>query len=273
MIANTSQAEAWNGWEGDHWAQHPERYNGMVEAFNDALLAAAGIEQHDQVLDVGCGTGRITLLAARLAARGHVTGVDLSAAMLRRATKDAAAQGITNVTFEQGDAQVHPFSGFDVAISRGGVMFFADPVAAFANIARGLRTGGRLAFITPGAPNPDGPYSRATAALGPLMRGPSPAQRGMGSLSDPDRIREVLAAAGCEDVTITPVEASMNLGRDATDATDFILATGPVRVNLEKVDPATVEKVREEVRAGFAPHETPDGVCLPGAVWVTAAHC
>jgi hypothetical protein len=74
-------------------------------------------------------------------------------------------------------------------------------------------------------------------------------------------------------VTITPVEASMNLGRDATDATDFILATGPVRVNLEKVDPATVEKVREEVRAGFAPHETPDGVCLPGAVWVTAAHC
>jgi ubiquinone/menaquinone biosynthesis C-methylase UbiE len=202
MIANTSQAEAWNGWEGDHWARNPDRYDGMVKAFNDALFEAAGIAERDRVLDVGCGAGRLTLQAARLAARGHVTGIDLSAAMLERAAQDAAAQGITNVTFEQGDAQVHPFSGFDVTISRGGVMFFADPVAAFANIAHGLRAGGRIAILTPGRPDPDGPYSRATAALGPLMREPSPAQHGMGSMSDRT------ASAGCSPAPGTRTCAS-----------------------------------------------------------------
>ncbi|MGP3913217.1 class I SAM-dependent methyltransferase [Nonomuraea sp. 10N515B] len=101
------------------------------------------------MLDVGCGTGQTTRLAARTAPHGHALGVDLSEPMLARARATAIAEGITNLRFEQGDAQVHPFpeGGFDVAISRGGIMFFADPVAAFANIGRALRPSGRLAFV------------------------------------------------------------------------------------------------------------------------------
>ncbi|GLY38651.1 methyltransferase [Amycolatopsis sp. NBRC 101858] len=272
-IANARQAEAWNGWEGVHWAQNRARYNAIVGAFNDALFHAAAIAPDDRVLDVGCGTGHVTLLAARQAGRGSAVGVDLSAPMLERARADAAAQGLANVRFEQGDAQVHPFpdAGFDVVLSRGGVMFFEDAVAAFANIRRGLRPGGRLVFIGPQGGGPDSDYARATRALKPLMRAPSPASRGMGSLVEPARIREVLDAAGFADVDVEPVTAPMDYGRDAADAAGFILGQGPVRSNLAGLDPEVVERTREQLRAGLEAFETPEGVRISGAVWLVSA--
>jgi SAM-dependent methyltransferase len=273
VIANARQAEAWNGWEGAHWAQNRARYNAIVGAFNNDLFRIAAIAPDDRVLDVGCGTGHVTLLAARQAGRGHVVGVDLSAPMLARARADAAAQGIANVRFEQGDAQVHPFpdAGFDVAISRGGVMFFEDAVAAFANILRGLRPGGRLVFIGPQGGGPDSDYARATGALKPLLRAPSPASRGMGSLVDPARIREVLEAAGFTGIRIKPVTAPMDYGRDAADAAEFILGQGPVRTNLAGLDPDVVARTREQLRAGLEAFETPEGVRISGAVWLVDA--
>ncbi|GAB3988444.1 methyltransferase domain-containing protein [Actinoallomurus acanthiterrae] len=272
-MANVRQAEAWNGWEGANWARNAARYDAMVAAFNDALFRAAAIDEDDRVLDVGCGTGQITLVAARRASRGHVVGVDISAPMLERARADAAEQGIANVGFEQGDAQVHHFpdGGFDAAISRGGVMFFDDLVAAFANIRRGLRPGGRLVFVGPQGGTPDSAYARATAALKPLMHGPSPAARGMGSLVDPARIHEVLDAAGFAEVSVTGVEALMDYGRDATDAAEFILGQGPVRFNLEGVEAAVVQRTREELRAGLSAYETTEGIRIPGAVWLVSA--
>ncbi|GAA2755853.1 class I SAM-dependent methyltransferase [Actinopolymorpha rutila] len=272
-IANTQPAEAWNGWEGINWARNAARYNATVNAFNDELFDVAAIGEGDRVLDVGCGTGQITLLAARQASQGHAIGIDISMPMLERARADATEQGIANVGFEQGDAQVHPFpeDGFDLAISRGGVMFFADLVAAFANIRRALRPGGRLVFMGPQPGTPDGDYARATAALKPLMREASPASRGMGSLVERDRIQEVLDAAGYADVRITPVSAPLDYGRDAADAAEFILSLGPVRHNLKDVDQTVIEQTREELRAGLVPYETSDGVLIPGAVWLVNA--
>ncbi|QFG24150.1 class I SAM-dependent methyltransferase [Actinomadura sp. WMMB 499] len=270
-IANTQQAEAWNGWEGAAWADGAARYDAMMGGFNEPLLAAAAIGADDRVLDVGCGTGQTALLAARRAAR--VLGADISAPMLARARADASARGVAGVRFVQADAEVHPFEehAFDVAISRGGVMFFADPVAAFANIARALRPGGRLAFVAPRAGGPDSPYTRATAALAPLMRAPSPASRGMGSLVDPDRIRGVLGEAGLLEVRVRPVEAMMDYGRDAADAADFILGQGPVRFNLKDIDRDAAARVREDLRAGLRAYETPDGVRIRGSVWLVTA--
>src|SRR5688572_29424056 len=134
QIVNTEQAEAWNGYEGQHWADNHDRYESMNSGFNDRLLGAARIGERDRVLDIGCGNGLTTRLAARLAARwarlGEAVGVDLSVPMLTRARAIAAEEGVENVRFEQGDVQVYPFSeaGFDAAISRFAVMFFADPV-------------------------------------------------------------------------------------------------------------------------------------------------
>lgn len=192
---------------------------------------------------------------------------------MARARAAAAEDGLTNVAFEQGDAQVHPFppGGYDVAISRGGVMFFADLVAAFTNIGGALRTGGRLVWVSPQEGRVDSDSARAFAALAPLMRGPSPAQRGMGSLSNPARIHEVLTAAGFSRVQTTPVEVPVIWGPTADDAVDFYFSLGPVRFNLAEVDRATVERVRGEVLSALRAYETPDGVRLRGAVWVVTA--
>ncbi|MES9606468.1 methyltransferase domain-containing protein [Actinomadura sp. NPDC000929] len=272
-VVNVQQAEAWNGWEGAAWADDAPRYDAMMGGFNRPLLDRAAIAEDETVLDIGCGTGQLTLLAARRAARARAVGVDISGPMLARARADAAEQGIANVRFDQADAQAHPFDeeGFDVVVSRGGVMFFADPAAAFANIARALRPGGRMAFIVPQAGGPDSEYARATAALAPLMRRPSPAARGMGSLSDPDRIRRVLHQAGLTDVDTSPVQAPMDYGRDPGDAADFILGQGPVRYNLQDADQTAVAHVRQELQEALAAYETPGGIRIRGSVWLVSA--
>jgi SAM-dependent methyltransferase len=272
-IVNRQQAEAWNGWEGAHWAENPELYNGMMGDFDAPLFRAAGVTSRDRVLDVGCGTGRTTILAARRARDGHAVGVDLSAPMLERARRDADAEGIGNVAFEQGDAQVHPFpaGGFDVVLSRGGVMFFADHVAAFANLRRALAPDGRLAFLGPRPGGPDNAYARATAALSPFLREASPAATGMGSLLDPARIREVLAAAGFTGIDVTAVDAPMTFGADASAAADFLFSMGPTRHNLRDVDAATITRIRAEVQEALTEFETPAGVRIPGSVWLTTA--
>jgi len=147
--ANAEQARAWDGDEGAYWAGNAGRFDRAVAAYHERFLAAAVIGRADRVLDIGCGTGQTTRDAARAAADGVALGVDLSGQMIALAGRLAAGHGIANARFEQADAQIHPFpaASFDVAISRTGTMFFADPAAAFANIARALRPGGRLALL------------------------------------------------------------------------------------------------------------------------------
>jgi SAM-dependent methyltransferase len=136
-IANTAQAEAWNSGEDvAHWVRNQARYDRMNEPFATLILDAAALGPGGHVLDVGCGCGGTTLAAAGLIAPGQAVGIDLSGPMLARARADAEAAGLGNVAFQQGDAQVHPLgpAGFDTVTSRFGVMFFADPVAAFTDI-------------------------------------------------------------------------------------------------------------------------------------------
>src|SRR5215211_4250320 len=148
-MTNEEQARYWNGDESAHWLVHGERYERMLAPFTGRLLTAAAIRRVDRVIDIGCGTGSTTRAAGRIAIDGEALGADLSAAMLRQAARRAQEDGLTNVRFEHVDAQVHRFApgAGDVALSRFGLMFFADPAAAFANIARGLRPGGWLVFV------------------------------------------------------------------------------------------------------------------------------
>src|SRR6476659_4032876 len=148
-LANTEQADAWNGREGAHWAEHARRYDRSSRRHRERLLEAASISLTDVVLDVGCGTGSTTRDAARRAGQGSALGVDLSAAMLGQAREQSEADGITNIAFVQADAQVYAFEehAYDVAMSSFGVMFFGDPIAAFTNIGRALHPGGRLELL------------------------------------------------------------------------------------------------------------------------------
>src|SRR4051794_6819292 len=124
-------------------------YDAELRAHHEHLRAVYGISPGDEVLDIGCGTGLTTREAARAAAPGRVLGVDVSERMLQRARELTAAERLANVSYECGDAQVHRFdpARFDVAISRFGTMFFADPVAAFANIAAALRSEAGLVLL------------------------------------------------------------------------------------------------------------------------------
>jgi SAM-dependent methyltransferase len=278
-IVNTEQAEAWNGYEGNHWADHQDRYDAVNSGFNDHLLAAAALGERDRVLDIGCGTGQVTRLAARRARLGNAAGIDLSAPMLQRARATAADEGIANVTFDQGDAQIHPLpaAGFDVAVSRFGIMFFADPIAAFANIGRALRPGGRLAFLClQDMRRSDlGTVFAAMAehlppgSLWPASDGSAPS--GPGSLADPARIREVLTGAGYEKVTSVPVEVPQVWGRDAADAAGFLHAWGPIRFMLGQVDQAAAARSRDALLEAMRPYEESDAVRLRGAAWLVTA--
>ncbi|MFH8238608.1 class I SAM-dependent methyltransferase [Streptomyces sp. NPDC018321] len=201
FVANPCRAEAWNDPVGAHRTAHQDRYDAMPAGANDALFEAAAIGPGDRVLDVGCGAGATTRTAARPAAPGHAVGIDVSAPLLERARVNTAAEGIENASYVCADARVHPFpaGGYDVVVSRGGVMFFADHAAAFRNLARALRPGGRLAFV---CPRPPGPH-----------------------WEDTERVREVLA--GFEEVTVDPVTVEAPWGRDVPDTVEFLLSPLP----------------------------------------------
>ncbi|MCI2420737.1 class I SAM-dependent methyltransferase [Saccharopolyspora sp. K220] len=274
-IVNTQQADAWNGYEGSHWAEHQDRYDAVNSGFNEHLLSAASIGERDRVLDIGCGSGQTTCLAAARATRGRAVGLDLSAPMLRRARETAAREGVGNVSFEQGDAQVHSFPDgwFDVAISRFGVMFFADPVAAFANIRRALRPGGRLAFVCLRDMNSNdlGPVLGALAEHLPALVPTDPHEPGPTSLADPARIREVLTDAEFSNVTAIPVEAPQVWGHDAADAADFLFEWGPIQAMRRDADPVATERAHAALIAAMRPHQQSDGVRLRGAAWQVTA--
>ncbi|MDI9884989.1 class I SAM-dependent methyltransferase [Streptomyces sp. HNM0645] len=276
-MVNTQQAEAWNGPEGTHWARHQDRWNAINEGFNEPLLTAAAITGDRRTLDLGCGAGQTTRLAARRAPAGRALGLDLSAPMLAEARNRAAAEGLANVSFVQGDAQVHPFeeAAFDAAISRYGVMFYADPEKAFGNIGRALRPGGRLAFVCPAAPERNG-WVTAMASLNGILPvggfGMPGGGTGMFSLAAPERVRAVLAAAGYTGVTVDEVTAYGAWGGDAEDAADFLLATGPGRHLMQQADAPAQDRAREALTTHLAAHETPDGmVRLLSTSWLVTA--
>ncbi|MEV0158133.1 methyltransferase domain-containing protein [Micromonospora sp. NPDC050686] len=275
-IVNVEQAEAWNGPEGRHWADHAHQWDAVSGELNEPLLAAAGISPTDRVLDLGCGNGQTTRLAARRARDGYALGVDLSGPMLETARAHAVADGLTNVRFEQGDVQVHPFppDEFDVALSRGGLTFFADPVAAFTTIAHALRPGGRLAFTCARDIDEQQWFTVFTTALvGRVPRTDPRAayEPGMFSLADPERIDDMLTTAGFHNITITGVDPTMTYGRDAADATRLVLGSGPARALLDNGDRHAATRARHALATALSTYEHPDGVQLRGAFWLVTA--
>jgi ubiquinone/menaquinone biosynthesis C-methylase UbiE len=270
---NTEQVEFWNGAGADRWVRHQELLDQTLEPYGRALLDVARPQSGERVLDVGCGCGWTSLIAAEtLGARGAVLGVDVSAPMLERARQRAKAAGLSNATFTVADASTHPFEGtFDLLMSRFGVMFFADPIAAFSNLRRALRPGGRVTFVC-WAPVADNHWFRVPMASAgtvvPLPEPTAPGAPGPFSFADPERVREVIRRAGFADASVEPSSPGFALGPDLDTAATNSVETGPVSRLLLEVDEATRGRVRAAIRDALKPYAGPRGVVLPAKTWI-----
>ncbi|RXS68801.1 class I SAM-dependent methyltransferase [Streptomyces sp. TM32] len=273
---NTAQAEAWNGPNGQYWVRRREHLEERYRRLTPRLMAAAGIRADSRVLDVGCGSGGTSLAAGRAAPEGSVLGVDLSRPMLAEARQQAAAAGLSQVAFEEGDAQIHHFAdgAFDVVLSRFGVMFFADPRAAFRNLARALRPGGRLAFLCWRELRENAYLTVPFAALAPYVQLPdlgAPGEPGPFSLAAADRITALLGGAGFEEISLTAVDEPMWMGTDADDAVASLTAMPMAQEMLSGVDEETGTRARAALRDAMTAHLGPDGATLGCAAWLVTA--
>jgi SAM-dependent methyltransferase len=272
---NADQNAYWNGPAGGRWVAEQEELDRALRPFGDAALAAAAPRPGERVLDVGCGCGATTIdLARQVTATGAVTGIDISTQMLDRARSRVAALGLKSVGFLEADAGAHPFaSEYDLVFSRYGVMFFADPARAFANLTHALVPGGRVAFVAWRSLEEnawlDVPFRAALTVVEPPPPEPPDAPGPFAFASDA-RVMQILADAGLARVVVAPFEHALLLGTSVDAAVQFACSTGRVARMLQS-DEARRPRVLEAVRAALAATATEKGVALPGAAWIVTA--
>jgi ubiquinone/menaquinone biosynthesis C-methylase UbiE len=248
-------------------------YDVELSAHQEHLRAAYGISPGDEVLDIGCGTGLTTREAARAAAPGHVVGIDVSERMLERARGLTVDEGLDNIRYELGDAQVHRFepASFDVAISRFGTMFFSDPAAAFANIAAALRPDARLALLVWQRRERNEWIRAINAALGDTTQ-PHPADAEPFSLGDAEATTRILERAGFEGIRFEDVHEPVLYGHDLEAALAFLRglqSTTAVLASLSDDEAArTVERLRELLAANYTDER---GAALDSRSWLITA--
>ena len=271
--SNEGQLRAWDGDEGAYWAANTDRYDRSVQVHHHQLLGAAGIGTADRVLDIGCGTGQFSRDAARIASNGSTLGVDLSSAMLEVARARAVQEQLTNITFEQRDAQIHPFplAAFDLVLSRTGAMFFGDPNAAFANLGRALEPGGRMALLAwqPLSQNQWMRELMTALAAGRDLPSPPADAPGPFSLSDPARVRTLLSGAGFIDIEFVETPGAMCFGTDADEAHGFVL--GQLGWLLRDMDPPGRARGLDALHASVSSHASDQGVLYDSAAWIITA--
>jgi SAM-dependent methyltransferase len=275
MTANEDQIKFWNEKAGRDWTQLQERMDRNLSRVHTAIMDFAAPKPGQAVLDIGCGTGTTSLaLADAVGSTGRVFGVDISQPMLALAKSRAA--GRDSLVFEMADASVQAFAPeYDLLFSRFGVMFFDDPITAFANLHRALKPGGRLAFVcwrTP-AENPwaSAPLAAARPFL-PDMTPPDPNAPGPFAFSDPQRMLSILTDVGFHDVETKKYDGVMPMGRDLDVIAEQTLQIGPLSRAMGAADPATRVKIVEAARAALAKFAAPDGeIAPPVACWLVSA--
>jgi ubiquinone/menaquinone biosynthesis C-methylase UbiE len=250
-------------------------YDAELQLHTAPLLAACAIRSHEHVIDIGCGTGQTTREAARLAVTGSALGVDITEWMVTRARELAAAQGLRNVRFEHADAQVYGFrpQHSDVAISRYGTMFFADPIAAFLNIGGALRPGGRLVMIVWQAHEVNEWSVAVHEVLAPYDPSLSvaPGVHEHFSFADPRTVERILDAAGFTGVQFNDVREPIYFGANIDAALEWVRGFRFVRNVLQRLDADAATRLLASLRATVARNCTEQGVWFPAREWIVTA--
>lgn len=275
-MSNADQIEYWNSKVGETWVLMQERMDLALTPVTTALLAAAAPQPGELVLDIGCGAGETTLaMDAVVGEGGHAIGLDVSEPLLVRARERATAL-LSEAEFIAADAATWAEeTGFDLILSRFGVMFFADPGAAFANLHSLAAPAGRLVFACwqPAARNLWATLPMtALAHLLPAMPPIDPLAPGPFAFADPARVTSLLEAAGWQDLTFhsLPFEMMVGEGDDPiASAVQFNLRIGPA---AKAVREAGIGDAAKSILAeALQPHMREGQVRLPGAIWLVTA--
>jgi len=275
---NADQIDYWNAMAGGTWAELQAQLDRQLEPMGARAIEGFNAQSGERVLDIGCGCGQTTLdLARQVGPLGAVTGVDVSRPMLEVARGRAVPSGLAQPSFLAVDAQTGELGQgvFDGAFSRFGVMFFADPVAAFANIGRSLKPRGRLTFVC-WRPYDENLWMRIpNEAASPLLPAPAsaakpdPSAPGPFAFADPVRVWDILETAGFSAIEIRPFNAPIG-GGDLDETVALAMRVGPLGGAMRE-NARLAKPVAAAVRAALAPHETPAGVMLRGSVWIMRA--
>jgi SAM-dependent methyltransferase len=271
--SNADQIAYWNGDVGKRWAAQQTRLDTMLAPISDAILTTANAKPGERVLDVGCGCGDTSIKLAKHGA--HVTGIDVSAPMLALA-KRRAQETNAAVTFTEADAAAQKFDthGFDLLFSRFGVMFFANPDEAFANMRKALKPGGRTAFVCWRDWRENEwvrvpimavrPHVPPQPQLGPEDPGPF-------AFADPARVRRILANGGFDVITLKPFDTKVEIGATLDDAVGYLQEFGPISRALTDASPAQKEQAAKALREALAPFAKTSPITLGAAVWLVTA--
>jgi SAM-dependent methyltransferase len=274
--ANAAQIDYWNAVAGETWSQFHEQLDRQIEPLGLEALRVLDPNAGERVLDIGCGCGQTTVaLAQRVGPEGAVVGLDISRPMLKIARKRSLPDGACRPDFREADAQSDDLgaAAFDAAFSRFGVMFFSDPIVAFANVRSALKPNGRISFVCwrPFQENAwmripmeaAQPFLDPTPAMDPLAPGPF-------AFADPDRVRSILGSAGFEKVTVDAFDAEIG-GASIEQTVALTFKVGPLGAALRE-NPDRVPTIADVVRTAVARFDTPAGVKMPAAAWIVRAH-
>ena len=271
-VLHAQQLAFWNGPAVTRWVTKQEQMDAALAPVGDAAIALAAVRPGERVLDVGCGSGATSMALARLVGpRGHVTGLDVSGPMIELARKRSV--GLDNLDWVLADAATHDFppASTDLLFSRFGVMFFGEPVVAFANLRRALKPGGRLVFACWRLLN-ENPWMllplQAVQPLVPPMPRPGPNEPGPFAFSDPERVTHILTRAGFVSPRYDRLEIAMVLGTDLDEAAEQATSMGAANRALEGQPEAVMALARTAVRAALEPYLAAGRVALPGSVWL-----
>jgi SAM-dependent methyltransferase len=273
-MVNEEQAKVWNGPAGTAWVEAQESLDRMFAPFETLLVTEVARTGARRVLDVGCGTGSTTLAAARKAGPGaECTGIDLSEPMIAVARARAQREH-SGARFVVADAQTHGFepAAFDLLISRFGVMFFENPVQAFANMRGAMRAGGQMRCIVfrDAGGNPFMTTAeRAAAPLLPDMPARRPDGPGQFAFADAQRVRGILADSGWSGVDMQPIDVACAMPEAELD--QYLARLGPVGLALKNAGNEQRARVLAVVRAAFERYVVGSEVRFNAACWMIAA--
>ena len=271
-IRHAQQMAYWNGPAVTRWVTKQEQMDAALAPVGDAAMPLAAVQPGERVLDIGCGSGATSMALARLVGpTGRVTGLDVSGPLIDVARKPSVGMG--NLDWLLADAAAHDFppGSTDLLFSRFGVMFFGDPVAAFANLRRALKPRGRLVFAC-WRPLNENPWMllplQVVQPLVPPAPRPGPDEPGPFAFAEPARVTHILTTAGFSTPRYMRFELAMVLGASLDEAAEQATTMGAASRALQDQPEAVMDAARKAVRAALVPHFGSGGVALPGAVWL-----